>query len=238
MTERQKEREFFKSALSFLFLQEWNLYFLSQTWSSHMFYLSLESSRRNPKATASLSVRKHVPTTIMYRLFTGRGGCVLGIAHYLCLQVRYTYFTWKSHKYPNLAKLTEKQLIRIWKLVAEAHIHTSTYSECYNVLYLPLYTAFLVLQATQSTTDCKSVSTRFKSHFNPTFKQCFILYTSNSLSTSYPWLYLSTELFFDTVPVAQEQDRQPHHAAKNHSRSISSDVLPFLKYQTHHVTLC
>lgn len=32
MTERQKEREFFKSALSFLFLQELNIYFLSQTW--------------------------------------------------------------------------------------------------------------------------------------------------------------------------------------------------------------
>lgn len=178
-----------------------------------MFYLSLESSSLNPKATASLlSVQKHVPTTIMYRLFIsdsriarsfleGRGGgvCALGIAHYLCLQVRYTYFTWKSHKYPNLAKLTEKQLIHIWKLVAEVHIHTSTYSECYNVLYLPLYSAFLVLQATQITTDCKSVSTRFKSHFNHTFKQCFILYTSNSLSNSYPWPYLSTELFFDTV---------------------------------------
>lgn len=35
-----------------------------------MFYLSLESSSLNPKATASLlSVQKHVATTIMYRLF-------------------------------------------------------------------------------------------------------------------------------------------------------------------------
>lgn len=58
-----------------------------------MFYLSLESSSLNPKATASLlSVQKHVPTTIMYRLFIsdsriarsfleGRGGGGLRIRH-------------------------------------------------------------------------------------------------------------------------------------------------------------